>query len=105
MAEREIDPDAVVTVASYRELWKAHLARSILESEGIPATVADENIIGLELLISDAFGGARVQVLGADLERARLILEDYWRGNPKPQVEDGDTQSQVEDGDTGSSAG
>lgn len=52
----------LVTVSRYSFPYEAHLARALLESEGIPAFVADEHTINMQWLYSDAMGGVRLQV-------------------------------------------
>ncbi len=64
----------MVTVASYSFPYEAHIARAQLESEGIPAFVADEHTINMQWLYSDALGGVKVQVPEALAGRARILL-------------------------------
>jgi len=65
----------VETVASFREPYKAHLARGKLEAEGIHAVVLDEHLVRLDWVLSQAIGGVKVQVAIEQLEDARKILE------------------------------
>jgi RNA polymerase subunit RPABC4/transcription elongation factor Spt4 len=65
---------ALVAVGSFREPYEAHLARSLLETEGIDAFVAFEHHVGLNWLYSSALGGVRLHVPAADAERARELL-------------------------------
>ncbi|WP_286240656.1 DUF2007 domain-containing protein [Neptuniibacter halophilus] len=78
----------LVTIARYSYPYEAHLARSRLESEGIPAYLADEHTINMQWLYSDALGGIRLQVpenytqqaqeiLALDLEQALIEQQDY----------------------------
>jgi hypothetical protein len=53
--------------------YEAYLAKGLLESEGIHASVIDENTSGT-ILYSPAIGGVKIQVSEADYERARKIL-------------------------------
>jgi hypothetical protein len=66
----------MVTVARYTNLLEAHIARGRLESEGITAFIADENIIWANWLLVDAIGGVQLQVPREDCMRARQILSD-----------------------------
>lgn len=54
----------------------AHLLKSKLESEGIACYILDENIVGLNPLLNIAVGGIKLMVAVADLDRARLVLEE-----------------------------
>tara|TARA_R100001143_G_scaffold755_1_gene2242 strand:- start:4968 stop:5165 length:198 start_codon:yes stop_codon:yes gene_type:complete len=53
------------TVATFSFPHEAHIARAKLESEGIPALVADEHTINMQWLYSNALGGvSSVNYLG-----------------------------------------
>lgn len=64
-----------MTVKSFRTPIEAHLARSVLENEGIEAFVRDEYSIGLRPYLSPSMGGVRLDVPEEDLERARALLD------------------------------
>ncbi|MGA4635893.1 DUF2007 domain-containing protein [Pseudomonas solani] len=64
----------MITIARYSLAIEAHVARAKLESEGIPAFVADEHTITADSLYSNAMGGVRLQVPEACVEQARTIL-------------------------------
>jgi hypothetical protein len=68
----------VRTVASFREPFKAHLAKGRLEAEGIQALVLDENLARINWGFSQAIGGVKIQVSEEHLDQAREILgADY----------------------------
>jgi hypothetical protein len=71
----------MVTVARYTNLLEAHIARGRLESEGIAAFIADENIIWANWLLADAIGGVQLRVSLEDSARARRILSEVADGN------------------------
>ncbi len=62
------------TIASYRDLPLAELAKAKLESEGIFCFLANKNHVGLNWLYSFALGGVKVQVKSEDSESAIEIL-------------------------------
>ena len=64
----------LVTVAKFFSPTEAHIYRSRLESEGIPAFVQNENLSTLFPFASSLTGGAQLQVRAQDLEQAREIL-------------------------------
>lgn len=66
--------NTLVTAASFSFPHEAHIAKATLESEGIPAFVADEHTINMQWLYSNAMGGVRVQVPFKYLEQAQNIL-------------------------------
>lgn len=63
-----------VTIASYRDLPLAELARAKLESEGIYCHLLNSNHIGINWLYSQALGGVQVQVRSEDKELAQKVL-------------------------------
>jgi len=65
---------ALVTVAAFRDPHTAHIARSLLETEGIPAFVDYEHHVGMNWMYSRALGGVRLRVPEADAERAKELL-------------------------------
>jgi hypothetical protein len=66
----------LVTVRRYRDLIEAFVGRSLLESAGIPAWVADENLVRMDWFYSNMVGGMRLQVDERDEAAAREILEE-----------------------------
>lgn len=66
----------VVTVQRYRDLAEAIVARSVLESAGIEAWIADENLVRMDWFYSNMVGGMRLQVDENDEAAAREILEE-----------------------------
>ena len=65
----------LTTVRRYRDLSEAHVGRSLLESAGIAAWIADENLVRMNWFLSDSVGGMRLQVDERDEADARAILE------------------------------
>ena len=64
----------LTTIASFSFPYEAHIAKSHLESENIPAFIADEHTINMQWLYSDAMGGVRLQVPTPLAKRANEIL-------------------------------
>ena len=52
-----------------------------LEAEGIQAFVADEHLVGVHPLTSDAIGGVKLRVPAEDAERARSIVSEDRSGD------------------------
>lgn len=65
----------LVTVRRYRDLTEAFVGRSLLESAGIPAWIADEHLVRMNWFLSNMVGGMRLQVDERDEAAAREILE------------------------------
>ncbi len=68
------------TIASYRDLPLAELAKAKLESEGIFCFLKNKNHVGLNWLYSFALGGVKVQVKCEDSETAIEILNSDQSG-------------------------
>lgn len=52
----------MITIAAFREPAPARIARGFLDSAGIPAEVADEYLVGIHWLYSNAVGGVKLNV-------------------------------------------
>ena len=67
----------LTTIATYSFPYEAQIARAKLDSEGIPAFVADEQTINMQWLYSNAMGGVRLQVPEIYVQQAiELLAED-----------------------------
>ncbi|RIL05251.1 MAG: hypothetical protein DCC71_11010 [Proteobacteria bacterium] len=55
---------------------EAHLARALLESQGIEAWVLDAQQVGVQWHVAGAIGGIKVAVAPEDAERARTLLAE-----------------------------
>jgi hypothetical protein len=72
---KKIENPLWVTLEKYSQAIEAHVVKSKLESEGIECFIADEHVVGVNWLYSNAIGGVKVQVHPEDLEEARKILQ------------------------------
>lgn len=61
-------------VETHTTPWEAHVGRALLESEGIPAFLGSEHIVGAWWPMSMVFGGVRLLVRHEDLAQARSVL-------------------------------
>jgi len=64
----------LVTVARFTTPWEAHLARTLLESEGIEACVLEERLPPVNLLTGEARAFNRLEVREDDAARALDLL-------------------------------
>jgi Putative prokaryotic signal transducing protein len=76
----EEEPEALVTVGRFYTPWEAHLARTLLESEGIDACVHEERLPGVSLLTGAPTALSRVEVHPEDAEQALEILASVEEG-------------------------
>ena len=70
------EPVALVTVGRFPTPWEAHLARTLLESEGIDACVHEERLPAVSLLTGEPAAMSRIEVHPEDAERALEILAE-----------------------------
>ncbi len=66
--------DKLVTVGTYDMPTEAHLAKGLLEANGLTAFLADELTVGVAWHLSNAIGGIKLQVAESDVELATGIL-------------------------------
>ena len=70
-----------VTVARYLSYTAVHLLQSCLEAAGIPAAVADAQLVQTDALLTPAMRGASVRVPVAWATEAREVVAAYRRGD------------------------
>jgi Putative prokaryotic signal transducing protein len=70
------EPGSLVTIGRYPTPWEAHLAGTLLESEGIDACILEERLPAISLLTGEPAVMSRVEVHPDDVERALEILAD-----------------------------
>lgn len=64
----------LITIAAFSQPIEAHLVKTRLESEGIECFLANEHIVTMNWLWSNAVGGVELQVKESDVEKATEIL-------------------------------
>lgn len=67
-------------VARYLVPMEARLAQGCLEASGIPAVLADDNLVQTNILLAPALGGVRILVPQEHLQQAEAVLEALRRG-------------------------
>jgi hypothetical protein len=65
-----------VTLIAHSTYPEAQAAKCHLEAVGIPVFLADENLIAMDWLLSNAVGGIKVQVPREEFERALGVLAE-----------------------------
>jgi len=70
----------LVTIARPYQPVEANLLKSMLEAAGIPATVADANLVQANAWMANAVGGVRVQVPASLVGRAKAAIAEYEQG-------------------------
>ncbi len=66
--------DKLVTLKSFTTPAEAHLVRTKLEDNGVPAFVFDENMVGINPFFSNAIGGVKVKIPESYSDEALKIL-------------------------------
>jgi hypothetical protein len=72
--EDVLEFNPTVTLRQFRDLPDALLAKGSLESAGIQAYLADDNMIRMDWFISNLIGGVKLKVHPEDAEAANEIL-------------------------------
>ncbi len=72
--EEFVELEKLITIRTYDKPIDAHLAKGYLENRGIPAYLADENIISLNPLYANAMGGIKLKIREEDIELAQKFL-------------------------------
>src|SRR4051812_15374009 len=74
----------MITVRSFSKPEEAHLLRAHLEGNGIPAFVRDDHTITADWALSNAIGGAKVEVAEEDFDDAVAIIAEFTPVSPTP---------------------
>jgi Zn finger protein HypA/HybF involved in hydrogenase expression len=64
-----------VLLNSYNNYIEAHIAKGVLEEEGINCWLKDENTVTIDPILTNAVGGIKVMVAEENAQQAREILE------------------------------
>lgn len=64
-----------ITLTTFPYPQSAHIAAAMLESEGIPVFLKDEMTIQVDVLLSPALGGVKLQVQEEYFEEAYELLK------------------------------
>lgn len=64
-----------IVLNSYNNYIEAHIAKGVLEEEGIGCWLKDENTVTIDPILTNAVGGIKIMVAKAEAERAWGILE------------------------------
>ena len=67
--------EQLVTLRRFRDVHEALLAKGKIESAGIECMLADDNLVRMDWLWSNAVGGLRLQARQEDVEDALAILD------------------------------
>ncbi len=88
--------DELVTVESYSTPEEAHLALYHLESEGITACLADEELVSTAWHLGNAVGGIKLQVLQGQADKATSILAEHRSRSEEGDAAPESTESKIE---------
>ncbi len=88
----EFDFQELVTIRTFRDPSDAMMAKSVLDSAGIPSLMKDENMVRMQWMWSNLIGGIRLQVRPEDAETAERLLSQEVL--PAIELEDGNVFEQ-----------
>jgi len=72
--------NSLVSIASYSNSLQANIVKGRLLAENIPATLANEQYINADWLLSNALGGVQIQVPAEYEQQARELIESIDNG-------------------------
>ena len=84
--------NSLVTIASYTNSLQANIVKGRLQAEGIPATLANEQYINADWLLSNALGGVQIQVPIEYKQQAKELIDSIENG----QLEINDNESKID---------
>jgi Zn finger protein HypA/HybF involved in hydrogenase expression len=64
-----------ITVNAYNNYVDAHIAKGVLEEQGITCWLQDENTVTIDPILTNAVGGIKVMVAKEEAQRAWDILQ------------------------------
>lgn len=70
----------MITVASFDNQADAHIAKGLLEAEGLSPQLSDDQLVQTDWLYTAALGGIKLQVPQAEATRARELLSQDRSG-------------------------
>jgi Putative prokaryotic signal transducing protein len=76
----------MVTIHRFQFPSEAYAMKAFLESAGIPVVLINENLIGINPLMSNMLGGVKVTVAKVDEEFARELMKNYFEKPEKTQT-------------------
>lgn len=82
------DDAPLVPIASFATAFDAHLARGLLESEGLRVVVIDEHLVSANAALAYAVGGVKLLVRAPHAQRALAILAARQRGEYRIDAQD-----------------
>lgn len=83
-----------ISLASFTSAPEAHIAKGLLENEGIPAQLRNESLVGVHWLYSHAVGGVQLYVPGELARQAQDILEKVFTADA-PDLPDQDQHADL----------
>ena len=70
-----------VIVAQYLSFAEVHILRSLLQNAGIPAEIADAQLVQTDALLIPAMRGARLRVPATRVAEAQEVMAAFKRGD------------------------
>ena len=70
----------MITIATFDNQADAHIAKGLLEAEGLSPSLGDSHLVQTDWLYSAALGGIKLQVPAGEAERARQLLSQDRSG-------------------------
>ncbi|MBL7747130.1 MAG: DUF2007 domain-containing protein [Chitinophagaceae bacterium] len=75
-----------ILLNSYNNYVEAHIAKGVLEEQGIKCWLKDENTVTIDPILTNAVGGIKAMVAKADAQKAWDILTELKKEQKKAVV-------------------
>jgi hypothetical protein len=76
----DVGHGSLIVLARFFVPTDAYMMKSCLESQGVPAVIADANMVQANEFLTTAVGGVRVLVPESHFEQAQQILKAFEAG-------------------------
>lgn len=85
----------LVTVATFRILLEAEVAKLRLEAEGLTTFLTDAETVNMDWFLGNAVGNIKLQVPSPQAEAAAALLEEMRGDQMKRDEQDGEAETDV----------
>lgn len=80
--------DNIVIFMTFGDLTEAHLIKGILDDNGIPCFLSDENTLSVYPLYNQGLGGIKLSVFERDLEIAARVIKEQQEETIIPEEQE-----------------
>ena len=75
-----MEDSKIVVYRTFQNVYEAHEAKNILEANGVPCFLSNENMSTLYPIFNEDLSGVRLQLFEKDIPIADQILDNFMKG-------------------------